>query len=465
MTSFKHRPLNVRNKEIRILCIERNNNNEPIRVVIRHVRLDETLEFFALSYAWGPESPTFDIIVCDADGSQGVFPVRENLHEFLLAARRSGSRDGLTKVWASAWIWIDQICINQADHEERCHQVDQMVTLYSTAFATIVWPGTLPLVGYVDEEPLDISHPYFSGTSELTPSRGEQVEPSCLCGILLKRLRGLLELSLPVLSEKPYWTRLWIVQEIVLAQHVLMFLTHRTYDATDVMVALDEIQQSRIDVTQMRDQATSLRNKLASCYILSTIRTTQSTDTYITWPDVLQMGKGAHFKEPLDRAYAVMGLVHEDLRFKPDYKISIKQLVSKIFEKEIKFWESRCLRYLWPSLWSLVVDMGDCFDYTLYSEHLFQPLLGQVSYPEIGLHRVQQIGHILRGLGLSEPFVVPTHPRQLEVGPPFTPVELHSCAHIDERDGPLEDVAQQAYTMALEERYMLFMGLMVDDDS
>lgn len=52
------------------------------------------------------------------------------------SASASGSKDGICD-WTCEWIWIDQICINQADEEERCHRVDQMTELYSMSQTTI----------------------------------------------------------------------------------------------------------------------------------------------------------------------------------------------------------------------------------------------------------------------------------------------------------------------------------------
>jgi hypothetical protein len=64
------------------------------------------LEFQALSYTWGAVAPVTDVYVESHDG-QGWFTVRENLNEILINQRH--------KTRPSAWLWIDQICINQED--------------------------------------------------------------------------------------------------------------------------------------------------------------------------------------------------------------------------------------------------------------------------------------------------------------------------------------------------------------
>jgi len=38
-------------------------------------------------------------------------------------------------------MWVDAVCINQGDVEERGHQVRSMTEIYSKANRVIVWPG------------------------------------------------------------------------------------------------------------------------------------------------------------------------------------------------------------------------------------------------------------------------------------------------------------------------------------
>ena len=68
---------------------------------------------------------------------EGKIPVRQNLHDFFISARKFNKR------WNAERIWIDQTCIDQEDLEERSHQVEQMGTLYSIADTTIIMPGLI----------------------------------------------------------------------------------------------------------------------------------------------------------------------------------------------------------------------------------------------------------------------------------------------------------------------------------
>jgi hypothetical protein len=133
MQEDQHRRMDTKSSGIRLPRVEKSTGKDlPIALTLRHVSLDDN-GFCALSYTRGNDSPTFEVLVMDST-YPGLFHVRGNLYEFLHTASTS------TQAWSNEWMWIDQICINQNDHTERCHQVNQMEKLYSTARATIVWP-------------------------------------------------------------------------------------------------------------------------------------------------------------------------------------------------------------------------------------------------------------------------------------------------------------------------------------
>ncbi len=80
--------------------------------------------YTALSYTWGPVSQSQDILL---DGH--VFVVRQNLWDFLHIARQN---------YPGIAFWIDAVCINQDDIQERNQQVSLMSTIYGYAARTFV---------------------------------------------------------------------------------------------------------------------------------------------------------------------------------------------------------------------------------------------------------------------------------------------------------------------------------------
>lgn len=81
----------------------------------------------ALSYVWGDWDNTQSIAINNRN-----IPITANLHEALLSLRDAS----LERV-----IWIDALCINQKDLDERRQQIGLMAEIYSKASCVIVWLG------------------------------------------------------------------------------------------------------------------------------------------------------------------------------------------------------------------------------------------------------------------------------------------------------------------------------------
>ncbi|KAF2034219.1 HET-domain-containing protein, partial [Setomelanomma holmii] len=85
---------------------------EPISCTFDVVNLDERPSFAALSYVWGNDPPTSFI-----------------LHPLRRHPRSSHS------------LWVDAVCINQADMDEKATQIPLMGDIYSGAESVYVWLG------------------------------------------------------------------------------------------------------------------------------------------------------------------------------------------------------------------------------------------------------------------------------------------------------------------------------------
>jgi hypothetical protein len=124
-------------------------------------------------------------------------------------------------------LWIDQLCINQEDNVEKGEQVQLMKAIYQGAKGVVAWLGPA-----ADESDQLIDTPSRAG-EEASRSRFLQLDLSAeerhleytdSYNRLVKRLGH--EPTFPTESlrsfvDKPYWTRVWIVQELSLARDVL----------------------------------------------------------------------------------------------------------------------------------------------------------------------------------------------------------------------------------------------------
>ena len=86
-----------------------------------------THQYEALSYVWGNPHETLPIYV-----DEDQFLVTVNLYAALLRLRDPSFE---------RIIWVDAVCINQADKQEKEHQIQSIVKIYSQAHRVTVWLG------------------------------------------------------------------------------------------------------------------------------------------------------------------------------------------------------------------------------------------------------------------------------------------------------------------------------------
>lgn len=116
-------------RTIRLLSIlpQSASRSEDISCELRNVSLDDNPTFEALSYVWESPEPTFKIALGKQRRS-----VTSNLHDALTRIRQEE---------APRTVWIDALCINQDDLDERSQQVALKKDIYKNASRVMVWLG------------------------------------------------------------------------------------------------------------------------------------------------------------------------------------------------------------------------------------------------------------------------------------------------------------------------------------
>lgn len=212
---FVYDPVSAR--EIRLLTYTASVSDNAFTWALRKANIDDPgLRFIALSYAWQLQShPTTFPICCNGRQLQ----VHYNLYTALpFLARRFEADTSITSGY-----WIDAICINQMDDEEKVSQIRLMNTIYRRADKVFVWFGLAPRPGLQDLIPRAI---------ELLPllvdeyMRYYRTEPGFIQDFAVDRKLSHLgsagwEAILHLLDNN-YLHRVWVVQELALAQEVLL---------------------------------------------------------------------------------------------------------------------------------------------------------------------------------------------------------------------------------------------------
>ncbi|TPX12860.1 uncharacterized protein E0L32_006740 [Thyridium curvatum] len=191
---YKYLPLQYPDS-IRLLHIRPSQDADaPVQCLVTTQRLSDTwLNYEALSYTWGDASKPAAILIGDNDTSS--LTITQNCFAALRSLRQRVQQ---------RTVWIDAICINQDDVDERTAQVRMMDKIFSSAPRTIVYLG----------EETDGSRTVFSELAEAqgaprmySPVTGADViDRPIPCTAVVDALEELLQC--------PWFRRIWVVQEV-----------------------------------------------------------------------------------------------------------------------------------------------------------------------------------------------------------------------------------------------------------
>lgn len=184
---FAYAALDHERSEFRTLALSpARHKGEDLHCTLSSARLTDErqhqAEYEALSYVWGDVGGSRCIYVNDH-----AFPVTSNL-DIALRYLRSATEPRM--------LWIDAICIDQKNSTEKTHQVGMMRDIYAQASRVLVWLGQSDkdireAMAFVDKAP-SLSYPY-------------PVEAKVFKAGLVK------------IFERSWWSRMWVVQEVVAA--------------------------------------------------------------------------------------------------------------------------------------------------------------------------------------------------------------------------------------------------------
>ncbi|KAI9694310.1 MAG: hypothetical protein M1820_009034 [Bogoriella megaspora] len=308
---YRYSPLDTTRHEIRLLTLEPGSFFDDIVTGIQHVPLDYKLEYEALSYTWGPSVPEKTINVSGDD-----FKVRENLDTALRYLRLTDQPRTL---------WIDAICINQKDLNERNQQVIRMREIYSLANEVIVWLGT-------ETPDSRITIDFIQRYNELASGddRDDEIKET-----LAKEENDHILNAISSFLRQEYWSRVWIIQEIRVANRLRIYSGNDTIQWTAfetvigiVGALLEELMASDgkgLAFGTSRTVSLKELNPLQICLLrVEYLNISTDAATFSFWK-----GRGA--SDPRDCLYALYGLFESEDNDKKltrniDYNLTMKEV-------------------------------------------------------------------------------------------------------------------------------------------
>ncbi|KAK4161406.1 heterokaryon incompatibility protein-domain-containing protein [Cladorrhinum sp. PSN259] len=241
-TAYEYSPIDLSTDAIRLIRLYRGYEDNHVRCEIFQTFLHkiEGVPYEALSYTWGSEDEYAEITVSDRK-----MTIRKNLY---MALRH------LMKPDEDQILWVDAICIDQKNDNEKGHQVGYMSQIYDKAEQVHIWLGPatenaellMDLMIQLDKRVIERSdyrrdspEAWFKEWPCLLEDMGVRDLNS---DDQMKQLRDVLGDFL----GNPWFQRVWIIQEVFNAKRAVIRCGRNTI-STRTFVLIPWLMQVEID--------------------------------------------------------------------------------------------------------------------------------------------------------------------------------------------------------------------------
>ncbi|KAF7538347.1 hypothetical protein G7054_g2943 [Neopestalotiopsis clavispora] len=289
--------------------------------------------YSALSYCWQTrdESEPVELQGC----LRGTKMISRDLISALQAAHSRFTDD---------WLWVDAICIDQSQNDEKNDQVPRMQAFYESADRVLVWLG--------EEFP----------DSELENRDGTRYSTSLTA---FGFTRGkILQLCDDALAGRAWWTRVWVIQEMVVARKLHVCIGSH-------LLQWDKFVQGT-QAWRQADYGAGLSDSKVRIQQLDRLRKDWWKAKHSL--DLLQLldrGRQSYATDARDNIYGLLGLMNPEDRkgVCVDYNRSTRHVYAEttlmLFRRQqnldflVKAFSYKSPRSE-PGLPSWVLDFGDC---------------------------------------------------------------------------------------------------------
>lgn len=300
----------------RILRLSKGQGNQPLHGFLIPASLDSQPTYHAVSYTW-------------TDGDEPSKSADRQLHRlrpifighkwkrFWISKNCEAMLQRFRKPSDHIALWVDAICINQDDPDERVHQVATMREIYTKATNVLVYLGsgsrdTGWALWALNPANTDLLQHVFASRDEY-----------------LSTLRkGLLELH--------YFSRVWIVQEVALARQVIFHYGHgstETIDKVTLQRNTSLLKQAATLVSKFSTQALPLWiQNLTAEDGNSRREVTSSEFIYTTLGEWIFRGMGSGASDDRDKIFAFLGMIPTAAAqgLVADYRLTVQQVYTGV---------------------------------------------------------------------------------------------------------------------------------------
>ncbi|KAH8895487.1 HET-domain-containing protein [Thozetella sp. PMI_491] len=292
---------------LRLLHIQPGGDSTPLQVSLTVEDLSNPPPFQALSYTWGDPSDLYEIS-CDGQ----IIQVTKSLRQALCRIRHTDRAQTL---------WADALCINQGDIDERTSQVLLMNTIYRVAESVFVWLGE---EAWNSPDGFRLLHRLGTIATSLTPElHHKQLTEEDMKKYALDRIQTQTWVALDAIYWRPWFKRIWIVQEVALGRNVTI---HCGPDSISW-------QNFRAATLFIQFNATYIQNRVNVGPQMPLFQARDSIHNAENPPLIsLLVGfRNALATNPVDKLYGLLGLTSHGGKIIPNYRVNTSDTFRNLF--------------------------------------------------------------------------------------------------------------------------------------
>ncbi|KAE8450788.1 hypothetical protein EG329_005701 [Mollisiaceae sp. DMI_Dod_QoI] len=345
---YEHSPLATKTS-IRILELQPGEGTGTLRCKLHAVERDHALAYEAISYSWGRSTDT-RVIYCDGKKLKVTVNLRDALWRI---------RDPVDV----KMLWADAVCINQNDNAERANQVKQMGSIYMNAVRVLVWLD-VPNAKFGDFDylfDLDLNNPRPHSDSQvgraslLLEEYVAKLEAADIHTEGLDPDSNVVGHAFGHLLDSPWFTRLWVVQEVGLARSVVAMFGDTTIDFVDLIRFILRLECRTLLIDQL-GLVTAAKANIFTTFPARSLELAGEVDEDWDFLELMEVTRGQKASDPRDYVYALLGhpsaLIDDATIVEPDYNIKVNDLLFNVAVKLMR--STNTLRVL-----SAVQHIGD----------------------------------------------------------------------------------------------------------
>ena len=307
LSPYRYR--NLHGKEVRLLKIL--TVDDKIVCSLVHHSLSNAPSFQALSYVWGTEPPSKSV-ECDEA-------------KLMVTTHLLNGLQTLSRQFGAEWLWIDAICVNQEDDDEKEVQVPRMTEIYSSAARVVIWLGPACDNSDLVMEIIPELNSIFGSIEEIGT-----VTKATLVSYGLPAIEDPVWLGVIKLAFRDWFSRLWVVQEAVLARSIVILCGETQLEFAEMVIFIDFLRLSLLMDDIILEHNFCLPendNGFSALPLIEQFRQMRSGGGDIHLYSLLQLSRRKLAGENVDKVYGMMGVMSAELRgkIKVDYSSAARR--------------------------------------------------------------------------------------------------------------------------------------------